>query len=1322
MLPRSSLQVLTLLFRFLTTLLILLGQLCGVGKYLPSECSSGTWNENLPTASQTWQIDIDTTNGKVLWWYPGGVSNKARQATISDFSNMYHIVMVFGGGYFDLSLNNSFLKTKYNPAHVSYPTSTRVKVSNGATTRIIGEKITTTSVTSYKITFTNYGTNICYGLISIPDINTVTLDNGDFQAHWGVCVGSTWPTGQIAIVCQCKDCAANCATCTGASFGECTACKELYSNYSGTSCSSCHAYCSVCTGSTNSACSACRAGYYLQPAPSATTCLSTCPTEYWKDTTILVCAPCDVACSTCTGPNYNQCSACKTGYFLQPSSTICLNSCPNGYYGTSSNTCAICHTYCSICTGSSNSACSACKSGYFFSAPTSCVTACPSGTWKDTTNQICAPCDVACSTCTGPNYNQCSACKTGYFLQPSSTICLNSCPNGYYGTSSNTCAICHTYCSICTGILISHCSACKSGYFLQPSATTCHTSCPSGYWKDTTNNICATCNAACATCSDGTPTQCTTCNTGYFRQPSSTTCLDSCPNGYYGTSSNTCSSCHAYCSVCTGILISQCSACKSGYFLQPAPSATTCTNTCPSGYWKDTTNNICAPCDIACEACSDGTNSQCTACKVGYFLQPSSTICFSSCPAGYWENTPSKTCSPCNTYCSVCTGSSNNQCSACKSGYFLQPAPSATTCTNTCPSGYWKDTANNICAPCDSACSVCTGSSNTQCSACKSGYFLQPAPSATTCANTCPSGYWKDTTNNICAPCDIACTVCLGGTNTQCTECKPGYNLQSLTTCYSNCPPDYGWDSSIPSCVICDVSCSACTGTSNTQCLACKPGYFLQPAPSETTCTNTCPSGYWKDTTNNICAECNVACAVCSDGNHTQCTSCNSGYFLQPSSSTICLNSCPEGYWGDSTNHICATCDPACSVCTGANSNQCSACKPGYFLQPSSTSCLNTCSTPGYWEDAINHVCAECNVACAACTDVSNTQCSDCNSGYFLQPAPSSTTCLNTCPTEYWQDTATRKCMPCDNACSDCLDGTHTQCSSCKLGYFLQPSSTICLDSCPTIGYWQDTANHLCANCNIWCSQCTGSLNTQCSACSEGYFLQPSSTTCLNTCPTEYWQDTATRKCMPCDNACSDCLDGTHTQCSSCKLGYFLQPSSTICLNSCPDGSWEDTTNHICSSCDISCSVCTGANNDECSSCNSGYFLQPSSTICLDSCPVGYWRDTTSNICMECDISCSVCSDGTNTQCSSCKAGYFLQVGSTTCLTSCANGTWPNSTSNLCLNCDVSCVACTGPENTQCSACKPGYFLQPSSTSCLSTCPPIYFYPNTSLHACQSNS
>ena len=713
--------------------------------------------------------------------------------------------MVFGGGTFELNVDNSFLKTRYNPAYVSYPDSTTVVVASGATTRIIGEPITTTSVRSYQLKFTSYGTNMCFGLISAANVNTIALEGGDFSAHWGVCVGATYPTGQLATVCPCEKCANN-------------------------------------------------------------------------------------GCDTCDGPNPEHCSLCIPGYFMPG----------------------------------------------------------------------CQACNYACAACFGLASNQCSACKTGFFLQPSSTTCADECP--------------------------------------------------SGYWKDTTNHICAPCNAACTTCLDETNTQCSTCNTNYY--------------------------------------------------LQPPPAGTTCDSTCPNGYWRDDTINKCQPC---------------------------------------------------HNSCSICTGPGNDQCSACNSGFFRQPAPSDTTCLNSCPVGYWKDTDTNVCTSCQGWCSVCIGPTNINCTACNPGYYLLPAPS-TTCSNYCPSGSWKDDANHVC--------------------------------------------------VGCYTSCSQCTGSLDTQCSACKSGYFLQP--SVASCVNTCPTGYFGNSASNTCEACDSACLVCTGSLNTQCSACKSGYFLQPSS-TICLNSCPDEYWKDNANHVCSSCHTSCLQCTGSLNTQCTACKSGYFLQPSSTICLNSCPATGHWKDTTNHICASCNAACSVCTGANNDQCSECNVGYFLQPSPATTTCFDSCPVGYWGDPTSNTCTECDIACAICTGSAHTQCSACSTGYFLQPNSTICLNSCPD-GTWPNSINNMCMDCDIACSTCTNAAHTQCSACSTGYFLQPNSTICLNSCPDGTWSNSASNTCIECDISCAECTGPGNTQCSVCEPGYFLQPDSTICLSTCPDYYYANTSLNTCES------------------------------------------------------------------------------------------------------------------------------------------------------------
>ena len=47
---------------------------------------------------------------------------------------------------------------------------------------------------------------------------------------------------------------------------------------------------------------------------------------------------------------------------------------------------------------------------------------------------------------------------------------------------------------------------------------------------------------------------------------------------------------------------------------------------------------------------------------------------------------------------------------------------------------------------CDSACSACTGPSNTECTSCNQGWFLNE----TTCNTTCPTGYYSNAVTNGC--------------------------------------------------------------------------------------------------------------------------------------------------------------------------------------------------------------------------------------------------------------------------------------------------------------------------------------------------------------------------------------------------------------------------------------------------------------------------------------------------------------------------------------------------------------------------------------------
>ena len=95
----------------------------------------------------------------------------------------------------------------------------------------------------------------------------------------------------------------------------------------------------------------------------------------------------------------------------------------------------------------------------------------------------------------------------------------------------------------------------------------------------------------------------------------------------------------------------------------------------------------------------------------------------------------------------------------------------------------------------------------------------------------------------------------------------------------------------------CDPSCLNCQNTA-TNCLACS--YKYKPLTDvNTTCLNYTKSGYWEDTL--VYQKCPSNCANCS--NSTVCNQCLSNYYLMVDNTSLCVTSCPTGYY--MLNNIC---------------------------------------------------------------------------------------------------------------------------------------------------------------------------------------------------------------------------------------------------------------------------------------------------------------------------------------------------------------------------------------------------------------------------------
>ena len=114
--------------------------------------------------------------------------------------------------------------------------------------------------------------------------------------------------------------------------------------------------------------------------------------------------------------------------------------------------------------------------------------------------------------------------------------------------------------------------------------------------------------------------------------------------------------------------------------------------------------------------------------------------------------------------------------------------------------------------------------------------------------------------------------------------------------------------------------------------------------------------------------------------------------------------------------------------------------------------------------------------------------------------------------------------------------------------------------------------------------------------------------------------------------------------------------------------------------CSGSCATCTGPNQNDCISCNSGLYL--SINTCVDNCPSGTYLDTSSQSCqgnssllllminyffIACDTTCQTCSGSSNTDCTSCKpSGQPSFLYNSRCYTSCPDGTYPDTTDFKC--------------------------------------------------------
>ncbi|CAD8189469.1 unnamed protein product [Paramecium pentaurelia] len=365
-------------------------------------------------------------------------------------------------------------------------------------------------------------------------------------------------------------------------------------------------------------------------------------------------------------------------------------------------------------------------------------------------------------------------------------------------------------------------------------------------------------------------------------------------------------------------------------------------NKCDNNYHVSINSTICYQ-DI--KYCDIHLDDKCTSCITGYSKHTNSTFCFpdilncqitqtfyidetqktycNKCNDGY-QSTENKQCSLDDKNC-LLFNQDLTICLKCLNDYILIgkkcefcPIKFCSTCGDSqifkkicsqCQSGYVKGSNALSCiGQCESQTSTmtnCVSCSNSTCSKCSDGYFINPQGKCTACSakyasceqciinkcTSCSNNYYYDNSKQYCFLCstfNTGCQTCLNtmqiGTtnNIICQKCESGYVLTSTQQC-TKCGQLF-------------ENCDTCINLGNNfQCNTCLPGYLKLTDTSESTIN---PTYYCLDCSGSIINLLNCyKCEVQSDTSITNqyiCKLCKDGYYLEEQSCLKCPNTCTQ--------------------------------------------------------------------------------------------------------------------------------------------------------------------------------------------------------------------------------------------------------------------------------------------------------------------------------------------------------------------------------------------------------------------------------------------
>ncbi|XP_067430805.1 proprotein convertase subtilisin/kexin type 5 [Thunnus thynnus] len=1022
-------------------------------------------------------------------------------------------------------------------------------------------------------------------------------------------------------------------------------------------CKRCYSSCASCTGSRSDQCTSCQPGHHLTEGTN--TCTALCGDNYYLDHDTNMCRKCSENCLKCT--SYSICTECKADTSLQRNR--CQRSCAAGFYhDKQEGTCKPCDKACATCAGSGVQSCNHCAEGYLMEE-WRCVPSCSAGFYAMEPNpeiadgqRICRRCDASCLTCVGPSQGNCSSCSSGHSLQEGLCVVNTVCTDGEYQDSNGKCHACDAMCAKCTGPQSEDCISCVASRALDEGR--CVLECAKGKYQS--GGRCHLCDHTCATCVDAGPANCTSCDTDKFgmeRYLFEGQCLDTCPEAFYHTKERSCEPCSDNCKLCTSS--AHCLKCNSSYYISDGVCAKLecgegevedpdyddcmaceegcrqcvlynprhclsciegfynfqdgCYKNCPAKTYSMEEEMTCVPCDDNCVSCDE---HECYWCETDLFL--SEGRCVSMCPDGFYGDEDTNDCEECHSDCVTCSGPELNDCLLCEEDRTLENGECVSD-QEACPIKTFRSD-DGECEDCHPSCESCSGEEKNHCTKCAKGRFLTTQQM---CVSKCPGGFFASRLSGVCEVCPAGCLQCVDGQH--CTRCQSTRKAQLFLQdgqCVQQCVRGYPAGQVCRSCA---VGCASC-GRNATHCLSCEEPLLLHKHQ----CVEECPPAH---TVRDMeCQHCPTACQECNPLGH--CTGCEEYHFLHEG---LCVLDCPERFFEDKEERECLRCHPDCELCDGPNNNDCDAC-----VDPEATlhngACLAACPSHTY-RDAITGECEDCDASCHTCFGPHPGSCSSCRDGQRLEGHSHCVPSSNKCSPHQYAD-QDGECHPCHKYCHRCSGPGKTHCLSCNLRHLLLNGT--CVDKCPT-GYYEDESGQKCESCHPSCQSCVGKHSHECLVCKAHLFREGKE--CVETCQHSHYGNTASRMCEKCDPSCGECIGGGEDSCLSCVLGLIYLRKEGRCLPSCPQGYYHDAVHRTCEHCHASCKTCSGKDSQSCDSCQPGYLL--SDGICESMCDVGRYPliKGSGHTCEDCDSSCLECQGPGPANCTTCPAQAILEAG-----------------------------------------------------------------------------